>query len=230
MTATPSVSQRPTRVVVLGTGTGIGKTWLTLALTRALVRRDAATIALKPVESGVPAAFGIGDSDGELLARASSTHPAPPPYRLVEAISPHLAARRAGVTIELARAVGYVRACEATAPQFLVIESAGGVFSPLAPGSTNFEFARALEPAIWVLCAPDALGVLHQLTATLEAMRARGREPDFVVLSAPGHSDPSTGSNAAELAALGIARPIAALGRGHEADIEPLAHALLARC
>jgi dethiobiotin synthetase len=70
--------------------------------------------------------------------------------------------------------------------------------------------------------------VLHQLTATLEAMRARGREPDFVILSAPAAPDASTGSNATELAALGIARPITVLGRDREADIEPLVDALLA--
>lgn len=224
----PIPAPRSTRVVVLGTGTGIGKTWTTLALTRTLVGRGAATIAVKPIESGVPEAFGPGDSDGELLARASSTAPAPPPYRLPEPISPHLAARRAGVSLEVSRAVAYVRACELTAPAFVLTESAGGVFSPLGPGVTNFELARALDPAIWVLCAPDALGVLHQLTATLEAMRARGRGPDFVVLSASGHPDASSGSNAAELAALGIARPVAVLGRDREVDIEPLAHALLA--
>jgi dethiobiotin synthetase len=217
----------PRRIVMLGTGTSIGKTWTTLALTRALIRCGAPTIALKPIESGVSGPFGPGDSDAELLARASSATPLPPPYRLPEPISPHLAARRAGVTLELARTLEYVRACESAAPAFVVVESAGGVFSPLAAGVTNYDLARCLEPAFWVLCAPDALGVLHQLTATLEAMRARGREPDCVVLSAPAAPDASTGSNAAELTALSITQPIAVLGRNREADIAPLADALL---
>jgi dethiobiotin synthetase len=215
------------RIVMLGTGTGIGKTWAALALTRALILGGASTVALKPIESGVSGAFGAGDSDAELLARASSSPPSLPPYRLPDPISPHLAARRAGLTLELSPTLEYVRACETVAPTFVVIESAGGVFSPLAPGVTNFEFARGLDPADWVLCAADALGVLHQLTATLEAMRARGREPDFVILSAPAVPDASTGTNAAELAALRITRPIAVLGRDREADIEPLANALL---
>jgi dethiobiotin synthetase len=215
------------RIIMLGTGTGIGKTWTALALTHALIRRGTPTMALKPIESGVSGSFGPGDSDAELLARASSTAPLQPPYRLPEPISPHLAARRAGVTLELARTLEYVRACESAAPAFVIVESAGGVFSPLAAGVTNYDLARCLEPAFWVLCAPDALGVLHQLTATLEAMRARGREPDCVVLSAPAVPDASTGSNAAELAALNITRPIAVLGRNREADIAPLAAALL---
>ena len=37
-----------------------------------------------------------------------------------------------------------------------------------------------------MLVAPDALGVLHELTATLTALAARGRSPDFVVLFLPG--------------------------------------------
>lgn len=219
----------PRRVVLLGTGTGIGKTWTSLALTRALVRRGAATLALKPIESGVPDDFGPGDSDAELLARASSATPTAPPYRLPDPISPHLAASRAGITLDLGVALRYVQSCESSSPEFVLVESAGGVFSPLAPGVTNFELARALDPAFWVLCAPDALGVLHQLTATLEAMRARGREPDCVVLSAPADPDASTGTNATELATLGITRPLAVLGRNRESDISPLADALLAR-
>jgi dethiobiotin synthetase len=229
MNQNPLMPEPARRIVMLGTGTGIGKTWAALALTRALIRGGAPAVALKPIESGVSGQFGAGDSDAELLARASSSPPLLPPYRLPDPISPHLAARRAGLTLELGRTLEYVRACGTlAAPVFVVIESAGGVFSPLAPDVTNFEFARGLDPADWVLCAPDALGVLHQLTATLEAMRARGREPDFVILSSPAVPDASTGTNAAELAALRITRPIAVLGRDREADIEPLANALLA--
>ncbi len=64
-----------------------------------------------------------------------------------------------------------------------------------------------------MLVAPDALGVLHELTATLSALAARGRSPDFVVLSAAREPDASTGSNAAELRRLQIADPAAELGR-----------------
>ena len=52
--------------------------------------------------------------------------------------------------------------------------------------------------------------------------------PDFVVLSAARDPDPSTGTNAAVLRALGIAQPIAVLAQG-EADLRALAAALLAR-
>src|SRR6202000_2887278 len=90
---------------------------------------------------------------------------------------------------------------------WVIIETAGGVFSPLSPAKTNFDLALALEPALWVLVAADSLGVLHDVSATLQAMRARKRAPDHVILSGAREPDASTGPNAAELQALGIATP-----------------------
>jgi hypothetical protein len=86
-------------------------------------------------------------------------------------------------------------------PRITLIESAGGAFSPLATRLTNVDLALALEPALWVLVAPDALGVLHDVTSTL---RALPRPPDAIVLSSARAADASTGSNAAELTSLDI--------------------------
>ena len=107
-----------------------------------------------------------------------------------------------------------------------LIETAGGVFSPLSDDSTNFDLALALSPAIWLLVAPDALGVLHELTATLRALGAAGRRPDHVVLSAARGVDASTGTNADELRRLGVADPAAVLRQGSD-DAEALVPLLL---
>jgi dethiobiotin synthetase len=100
------------------------------------------------------------------------------------------------------------------------------VFSPLSPTEVNFDLALALEPAAWVLVAADALGVLHDVSATLQAMRARGRIPDHVVLSGAREADASTGSNATELAGLGICRVSAVLARNDDRGIGALVSAL----
>jgi dethiobiotin synthetase len=105
---------------------------------------------------------------------------------------------------------------------------AGGVFTPLSTTATNFELARALDPAIWVLVGSDTLGVLHDLTAATEAMRARGRSADFTVLSEARPSDASTGTNANELTLLGIASPVYTLARNDKHGIRALIHAILA--
>jgi dethiobiotin synthetase len=79
------------------------------------------------------------------------------------------------------------------------------VFSPLGHAKTNLALAELLEPALWILIAPDRLGVLHDVTATLQAMRTLSRIPDFILLSQGAPTDESTGSNAGELTRLGIA-------------------------
>ena len=229
------------RVVVLGCGTAVGKTRVSSALLRALVGRDLPALGLKPIESGIqrdPSALGDppAGSDAATLSAAGSvrTQLAHPLYALRDPISPHLAARAEGIVIDLLRIKHWV-ADSAPVPSYIlshsalsvVIETAGGVFSPLAPGVTNFELAMALEPAQWVLVAADALGVLHDVTATLKAMRAAGREPDHLVLSGAREPDASTGRNAAELATLGIAQVTAVLARNDDRGVSALVDRLL---
>ena len=257
------------RIIILGTGTGIGKTYVSRELTLQLGRREQclSAIAIKPLETGVPS--GASDSDASVLAAASSPQnpsPTPPLYVLPTPCSPHLSARRASQTIDVQRVADWVRehekptdsttrqyntlhneclrdnaddtcspaqaspkqaatamaknpeilenganssshprATRSAALQFLVVETAGAVFSPLNARETNFDLARELDPAIWILVAPDRLGVLHDLTVTLFTMKAMQRVPDFIVLSQPDPSDPSIGTNAGELGALSIA-------------------------
>jgi dethiobiotin synthetase len=222
----PGADDPRTRIVLLGTGTNVGKTWFGANLCRALRHLGAHCVAVKPVESG----WTPGSSDAELLAAACGHAPPPSPYRFEPPISPHLAARLSGrvLTAELIRdhALDALRDMPCNAPCFGVIETAGGLFSPLAPGVTNWDVARALDPALWILIAPDSLGVLHDVTASLEAARARGRSPDLVALSAARPSDASTGTNAAELTRLGIVTPAATLTRG-DGDLSRFAAHLL---
>jgi dethiobiotin synthetase len=209
MTTTP-----PKRVVVVGTGTAVGKTWLSCELLRALRSKGRSILGLKPIESGVNDATA---TDGGELARAAFGNQEcaralelAAPYRLAEPVSPHLAARQSGVTIRVDQALIYVQQQESTTSagrpvEVSVVETAGGLFSPLALGVTNWDLARALEPARWLLVAPDALGVLHDVTATLHAARSLGRTPDAIALCRARPADASTGTNADEIARLGIA-------------------------
>jgi dethiobiotin synthetase len=154
--------------------------------------------------------------------------PSPHPlYGYPDPVTPSRAARAVGETIDLARITAWVRTAEnleaspATPkqPPALIVETAGGVFSPLSPTDTNLDLARALEPATWLLVAPDRLGVLHDVTSCLHAMAALGRRPDWLILSAPAEPDASTGTNAHELALMPDCPPILELPRN---DATPL--------
>lgn len=193
------------RVILLGTGTDVGKTYLGTQLVRAWRRSGISTLALKPVESGmVPSPVLSPDSDASRLAEGADEGAAPL-YALPDPVSPHLAAQVAGVRIDLPSIRSWVHDREdrffGADPEgtggITLIESAGGTFSPLNEESTNFDLAFSLQPALVVLVAPDSLGVLHDVSAALRAMSAS--PPDVVALSAARGSDASTGRNAVEL-------------------------------
>jgi dethiobiotin synthetase len=196
------------RVVVLGTGTDVGKTYVTAALARGLAERTS-VLALKPIESGT-AAGGTGDAGA--LANAAGHPPALSPWRFERPVSPHLGARERGTLLDVREVADWVALQARDAQRELVlIESAGGALSPLGLGLTNVDLALALEPTLWLLVAPDSLGVLHDVTSTLRAMP---RRPDAVLLSRARVPDESTGSNAGELARLGITPVLEVIGRG----------------
>jgi dethiobiotin synthetase len=194
----------PRRWVILGTGTGVGKTFAATALVRLLAHRGTPVAGLKPIETGL--GTGGGEAQDAAGLAAESFHvklPWPHPlYAFAAPIAPSRAARAAGELIDLRRVVAWVDGVTSpgTAPADVVVETAGGVFSPLHETATNFDLARALEPCTWLLVAPDRLGVLHDVGSCLLAMEALGRRPDYLVLSAPEQVDASTGTNHEELA------------------------------
>jgi dethiobiotin synthetase len=240
----------PLRVVLVGTGTGVGKTHVACALLAAWSTRTR-VVGLKPVETGVASVArgrrGRELSDQERLVAAAETfhvkrlsRPGVPaakrdgpigarertpkgsnrtslPRRALfsfdEPVSPHLAAREAGTRIDLGSIARWV---EVHGAPVTVIETAGGLFSPLGHGTTNFDLLRVLQPDVAILVAPDRLGVLHELTTTFALAAARGTPLIGLVLSAPSDPDASTGRNAAEIRALGIGKPITTFPRAAE--------------
>lgn len=177
-------------VYVTGTGTDVGKTHVAAALARASGLR-----AWKPIVSG-------GLEDVERLGAA-----APPLHALRDALSPHLAARREGVTLS-------ARAIVDTTKDGSIVEGAGGLYSPLSDTETNADVARLYGVrAKVVLVAPDRLGVLHDVGACVRAARADRIGFTAIALSAPAEPDASTGTNADEIVRLGLSTWVVAFPR-----------------
>lgn len=198
---------RKLRIVVVGAGTGVGKTHVGCALAAELVRRGVVLEARKPIESG----YLPEGSDADLLARSAGHNLLTPRYAFDEAVSPHLAARHAGLAVELAEVVSW---CATSGD--LLVETAGGLLSPVSATCTNLDIAAALEPSAIVLVAVNRLGALHDVRVCQLALGERGLSAQ-VVLCHPEAADAGTPSNVAELAFLGwapgaIAFPRAPLG------------------
>jgi dethiobiotin synthetase len=187
-------------VVVTGTGTGVGKTHVAGALLRAWGRTHD-VIGYKPIETGVvpPGPHGIGE-DSRRLARASTFHVKQGVFRqtFADPISPHLAARREGRKIDVERIDRQAKDLARMADG-VVVELAGGLFTPLATGVVNADLARLLGAYRLIVVAPDRLGVLHDVGAALVAAKNKRLRVSGVVLSAPRTSDASTGTNAGEV-------------------------------
>lgn len=157
-----------TACFVTGTDTGVGKTLVASALLHRLRSRHARVVGMKPVAAGP-------DDDVVALQRAS-TIAAPRaltnPYALQLPVSPHIAAHREHVRIELARIVEAFAALR-TQADAVVVEGAGGFRVPLGDTLDGADLAVALGLPV-VLVVGLRLGCLNHALLSAEAIHARG--------------------------------------------------------
>ena len=163
---------RPERLVlVAGTGTEVGKTWVACALARALRARGLVVAARKPVQSFAPDDPSAG-TDAAVLAEATGEHPGVvcPRHRwYAVAMAPPMAAEALGrppFTIA-------VLADEVAWPPGVgvgLVESVGGVRSPLAADGDTATLAAALRPERVVLVADAGLGTINAVRLSAAAL------------------------------------------------------------
>ena len=161
---------------VTGTDTGVGKTLVSAGLLHALARHHRRVVGMKPVAAGlVPWGYDWASEDAIAL-RSASTLAVPPaldnPVLLPDPLSPHIAAARAGVQIDIAAIVRSYQALAAQADA-VVVEGAGGFHVPLTDTLTGADLAQALALPV-VLVVGLRLGCLNHALLTAEAILARG--------------------------------------------------------
>lgn len=163
---------RPGRLVLIaGTGTGVGKTWMAARLAQQLRGRGATIAARKPAQSFDP---GTGPTDAELLAAASGETPAAvcPPHRSYErAMAPFMAADALGRPPVLLDDLVDEVAWPAPPVDVGLVESAGGVRSPItSDGGDTVDLAARLAPDLVVLVADAGLGTINAVRLCLDAL------------------------------------------------------------
>lgn len=165
---------------VTGTDTGVGKTHFSAQLLRSLSGHpdyhDKRIVGMKPIAAGSELINGQYNNDDVLQLRAASNWVAPQeldnPILLHDALSPHIAAERADVTIDIAHLV----ACHQQLMQLtdvVVVEGAGGFHVPLSATLTGADLACALGLPV-ILVVGLRLGCLNHAVLTAEAIRGRG--------------------------------------------------------
>jgi dethiobiotin synthase len=214
-----------TTLLITGTDTGVGKTWIGRALGNALVTAGRRVVAIKPVETGCSDATALHE-DGALLAAATGqAEPRAALYRFPSPLPPALAADAAGEAIDLDAMLLRLEELS-TGAEVVLVEGVGGLLAPMTWEWTVVDLARALGASALVIAA-DRLGTISHTLLTLGALELAGLEVAGVVLTALETPDPSTGANAAAIARLAgidrivtvprLADPVAAAG-----EVQPI--------
>lgn len=155
---------RPERlVVVLGTDTGVGKTWVAADVLARLRKHGMAVAARKPVQSFAPC---DDETDADVLASATGESPEQvcPAHRwYAMAMAPPMAAAFLGGSPP---SLDDLLAELDWGPEPLelgLVETVGGPRSPLAADADSAALAAALHPDLAVLVAPAGLGAINSV-------------------------------------------------------------------
>lgn len=187
---------------ITGSDTGVGKTWVGAALARFLVEQGVSVHPRKPVESGCPRQADRPFCQDAWTLKSAAESPDPIeticPYPFAQAVAPDRAARLVGLTLTIDE---LAEACRTgiSKEDFLLVEGAGGFYSPLASDGLNADLAVNLGLPVLLVVA-DRLGCINHTLLTVEAIHRRGLPLAGVVLN---QKDPSPGAdldNAADLA------------------------------
>lgn len=164
-----------TAFFVTSTGTGVGKTFLTAALVEYFRGLGKTVEAYKPVISGFDAAAAEESDTGVLLSalgrRVTSEEIARiSPWRFAAPLSPHMAARREGRTIDFSALITYSKSKSSSADVVLV-EGVGGIMVPLDNHHTVLDWMKQIGlPALLVVGS-----YLGTISHTLSALDVLGR-------------------------------------------------------
>ena len=170
------------RLFVSATGTGVGKTYATLALIRSFAARGIRPGVCKPIETGVTEI----PADAALLLREvqryNSAFDSLTPEQITAALfSLPAAPFCADMQNRLDRSRLFEKAEELQHRcDLLLIEGAGGLMVPIGKEYFMIDLARDLE-AFTLLVTPSKLGCINETLLSLEALKQRKMEHDWCV-------------------------------------------------
>lgn len=165
-------------VFVTGTDTGVGKTVVACALVRALRAQGLRVAVMKPVASGaLETPAGLRNADALALMDAAGSgadmaYEEVNPYCFEPPVSPHIAAKEAGIEIDTSL-IKHKYDALAARSDWVIVEGAGGWFAPINTHQTMADLAWALSiPALMVVGL--RLGCLNHAQLTRLGIEAQG--------------------------------------------------------
>lgn len=190
---------------ITGTGTGVGKTYVAALIARAVRKTGARVGVYKPVASGCELVDGKLTSPDAIALWQAAGQPGTLeqvcPQLFAAPLAPHLAARAEGRRVDadlLRRGID----CWRESSDFVIVEGAGGLMSPISDDDYNADLADEFGFPL-IVVTTNELGTINGTLQTLiTASTFRdGLTVAGIVVNSPRQSidDPSVDSNVDEL-------------------------------
>lgn len=218
----------PRRLVITGTGTGVGKTIVTAAVAAVAGAGGRTVTVVKPAQTGVEPG---DESDADVIRRLSGVGAVHELVRYDAALAPASAARLADVAAtpiaDLAARISALPAAD-----LLLVEGAGGLLVRLDDDDgTIADLAHSLGAEVLVV-ASAGLGTLNAVALTAEALRHRSLRCAGVIIGAwPREPGMAEAANLIDLPSYAMAPLLGAMpmdvGRCTQDEFRAIAHASL---
>ena len=169
---------------VVGSDTGVGKTFITCAVARLLRSRSQAIEVCKPVATGAELHNGVllsGDTRQLAEAAGHDDYRRVTPWTFSLPAAPPVAARAAAVELVLSDIADRVLDL-LTPASLLLVEGVGGLLCPLTERETVADLALWLGFPL-IVVVRRSLGTLNHTLLTLEAARHRGLDVAGIVVN-----------------------------------------------
>jgi dethiobiotin synthetase len=172
-------------IFITGTDTGVGKTYVAAGIASALRQLAVNVGVMKPAETGCRLRKGrLVPEDALLLAKSAASGDSLSlvnPYRFRLPVAPSTAAEFEKKRIKLDKIMTSYRSLRRR-HDFLIVEGAGGIMTPLTRTKSFIDLSRAMELPVVIVARPG-LGTINHALLTISALKERNIPVAGVVIN-----------------------------------------------
>ncbi len=176
-------------IFITGTGTDVGKTYVTALIVKSLKEAEKKVAYYKAAVSGnIRGAKGLIPQDAAYVKKISAIDQSLEtmvPYIYEQAVSPHLAAKQEGNPVELSVVrEGYQNLCQEY--EYIVMEGSGGILCPLRCDEKKELWLEDVIKDLNLSClvvANAGLGTINATVLTLEYLQMQKIKVKGVILN-----------------------------------------------
>ena len=184
-----------TAIFITATGPDVGKTFVVASLIGHLRQNGRSVEAIMPIVSGYDSAQAAASDPGTLIAAlglpfSPESIERTSPWRFRAALSPDLAARLEGRSIDVDAVTDYCKAAIDARRDVLLIEGVGGIMVPLDEQRTILDVMMALRLPLILVTGSYRGTISHTLTALDSLLRRDMNVLATIVSETPGSKVP----------------------------------------